>query len=282
MPIIFKNVHHTYAPKTPFQFVALKDINLSIKPDSFTAIIGHTGSGKSTLIQHMNALLIPTQGTIEVNKVTIEANKTPKKVKLLRRYAGLVFQFPEYQLFEETVEKDVMFGPLNFGIKTVEAKRIAHEMLAKVGIDEKFYQRSPFELSGGERRRVAIAGILAIQPKVLILDEPTAGLDPQGALMMMQLFQQLHREGLTIIFVTHDMNLVYQYATDVVVMKDGTIIKQATPNELFIEKNNDFPFETPLLIQLIQSLNEQGLTLPLDRIHNLSDFFTEYNKRKLR
>lgn len=216
MSITFKEVEHIYSENTPFAYHALKGVNLNIKDKSFTAIIGQTGSGKSTLIQHINALLLPTSGSINIGEYLITKTNKPNKLKLLRQKAGLVFQFPEYQLFEETIEKDIIFGPMNFGIKESEAKQIARKVLKIVGLDESYLNKSPFDLSGGQKRRVAIAGILAMDPNILILDEPTAGLDPQGTNEMMNLFKQINDSGKTIILVTHDMNHVLQYCDEVV------------------------------------------------------------------
>ena len=177
MSITFKEVEHTYSENTPFSYHALKGIDLNIKTGSMTALIGHTGSGKSTLIQHINALLLPTAGEIKVDDILITATDKPETLKPLRKKAGLVFQFPEYQLFEETILKDIIFGPKNFGVNEEEAIEIAKETLELVGLDESYLEKSPFDLSGGQKRRVAIAGILAMNPDILILDEPTAGLD---------------------------------------------------------------------------------------------------------
>ena len=194
MPIRFNDVFYTYLEKTPFRAEALHGVNLEIKEGSFTCIVGHTGSGKSTLVQQLNGLLIPTSGVVEVNEFRVEnKHKSLKKLHNLRKEVGIVFQFARYQLFEETNEDDVAFGPLNFGVKKEEALKIAHECLKTVGIDESLFMRSPFEISGGQRRRVAIAGILALQPKILVLDEPTAGLDPQGAREILKLFEELCR-----------------------------------------------------------------------------------------
>lgn len=272
MPIKVEHVYHVYSQKTPFQFEALQDVSLTIKDHSFTTIIGHTGSGKSTLIQHLNALLLPTSGSLTVNHILIKANQAPKQVKALRQYAGLVFQFPEAQLFEETVLQDVMFGPLNFGKSKAEATALANQALTQVGLNESFASRSPFELSGGERRRVAIAGILAMQPQVLILDEPTAGLDPEGAAAMMQLFTNLHQQGFTIVMVTHDMELVYQYATDVIVMEAGQVKVQTTPFDLFFGKPQLNHFREPALITFLKACQQQGQTLPIEKIRRLADY----------
>ena len=212
MPIKVDNLFYTYLPKTPNQTIALKGISFNIPDHSFVAFLGQTGSGKSTLMQNINALLVPQSGSIEVDEFKVAPNKRKNKnIKQLRKHVGLVFQFPEYQLFVETVEKDVAFGPKNFGDKNEEALKKAHDALISVGLNEKYFKRSPFELSGGERRRVAIAGILAINPDILILDEPTAGLDANGADAIMSLVKKMHENGKTIILVTHDMELVMKY-----------------------------------------------------------------------
>jgi energy-coupling factor transport system ATP-binding protein len=272
MPIKLHHVFHIYSQKTPFQFEALQDVSLVIEEKSFTAIIGHTGSGKSTLIQHLNALLLPTSGELEVNGITIRANQLPKSVKKIRQYAGVVFQFPEAQLFEERVMDDVMFGPLNFGKTKNEAREAAQVALFQVGLDSTFFDRSPFELSGGERRRVAIAGILAMQPKVLILDEPTAGLDPEGASNMMALFRNLHQQGMTIILVTHDMELVLKFATQVIVMEQGKIIAQTSPQSLFYGHQQSESFIKPPLVQLIEKLRKKGKKITSKQERSLTDF----------
>ena len=201
MPINFHDVSFIYNRKSPLEYEALKDVSLDIENGSFVALVGRTGCGKSTLIQHINALLNPTSGEVKVDDFcnSSDKKKRTKKTKELRRHVGLVFQFPEYQLFEDTVEKDVAYGPKNFGMKGPEALEEAHKALRMVGLDESFDKRSPLELSGGEKRRVAIAGILAYRPSYLIIDEPTAGLDPAGALALMDLFEKIHQEGTTII-----------------------------------------------------------------------------------
>ncbi|MGX7108744.1 energy-coupling factor ABC transporter ATP-binding protein [Facklamia miroungae] len=234
MSIVFEQVDFTYSPGTPFEVPVLKGIDLEIPEGEVTAIIGHTGSGKSTLIQHLNVLLKPTKGKLIIDGREITAESKDKNLKALRKKIGVVFQFPETQLFEETVLKDVMFGPQNFGVSKEEAEKIAREMLTLVGIDEELFERSPFDLSGGQMRRVAIAGVLALQPEVLILDEPTAGLDPLGQITMLEMFMQLQKEHhLSLILVTHQMDDVAKYADNVVVLEKGQIVKQGSPSEVF-------------------------------------------------
>lgn len=265
MPITFEKLTHIYNSNSPFPYAALQEINLEIKEGIFTAIIGETGSGKSTLVQHLNALLLPTTGVMHVDDFVVTPNKKENKnLKQLRKKVGLVFQFPEYQLFEETIMKDVSFGPINFGMSEEEAKIRAREVLEIVGLDESYLERSPFDLSGGQKRRVAIAGILAADPDVLVLDEPTAGLDPQGAYDMMQLFKKLNEEyGKTIIMVTHDMEHVLHYCHEVIIMKAGQIERQCSVKDFFkdlkfLETMNITP---PNIIQTRMLLKEKGITL---------------------
>ena len=263
MSITFKEVEHIYSENTPFAYHALKRVNLKITDQSFTAIIGQTGSGKSTLIQHINALLLPTSGSINIDEYLITATDKPSKLKPLRKKAGLVFQFPEYQLFEETIEKDIIFGPMNFGVSEEEAKKIAHNVLKTVGLDESYLNKSPFDLSGGQKRRVAIAGILAMNPDILILDEPTAGLDPQGTNEMMSLFKRINESGKTIILVTHDMNHVLQYCDEVVVMNHGKVEKHDTVTNIFKDSEylNSLGIDLPIITNFIIKLNNQGFNL---------------------
>ncbi|QUN12672.1 energy-coupling factor transporter ATPase [Clostridium sp. C1] len=263
MSITFKEVEHTYSADTPFAYHALKGVNLNIKKGSMTALIGHTGSGKSTLIQHINALLLPTSGQVQIEDILITATNKPSSLKPLRKKAGLVFQFPEYQLFEETILKDIIFGPKNFGVSEEEAIKIAKDMIQLVGLDESYLERSPFDLSGGQKRRIAIAGILAMNPDILILDEPTAGLDPQGAKEMLQLFKKVNQEGKTVILVSHDMNQVLEYCDDVVVMNHGHVEKHVTVNELFKETDylTSLSIDLPIITSFILKLNENGFHL---------------------
>lgn len=234
MQITIKDLEHRYQANTPFERVALFDVNMLIPQNSYTAIIGHTGSGKSTLLQHLNGLLRPTKGSIQVGDITLQANKKEKNIKSIRKKVGIVFQFPEHQLFDETVEKDVCFGPINFGVPEDEAKRRAKEALQMVGLPDKYLEASPFDLSGGQMRRVAIAGVLAMQPEVLVLDEPTAGLDPRGRKEIMDLFYKLHKEqNLTTILVTHSMEDAARYADTIMVMNKGAVGLKGTPREIF-------------------------------------------------
>lgn len=229
---------HVYGQGTPNEYVGLDDLNLEFAEGKMTAIIGQTGSGKSTMVQHLNALLLPTSGTVYILDRTIKADEKPKGLKSLRGDVGLVFQFPEYQLFEETVLKDVSFGPKNFGCTEEEAEKKAKEALKLVGFDESLYERSPLELSGGQKRRVAIAGILAMDPKVLVLDEPTAGLDPLGTRDMMRLFSAINKAGRTVLIVTHDMEQVYGYCDEVVVISKGKCLSHQTVKEFFKDSSS--------------------------------------------
>lgn len=263
MSITFKEVEHIYSENTPFAYHALKGVNLDIKSGSMTALIGHTGSGKSTLIQHINALLLPTAGEIQIEDILITATDKPETLKPLRKKAGLVFQFPEYQLFEETILKDIIFGPKNFGIQEEEAIEIAKESLKLVGLDESYLEKSPFDLSGGQKRRVAIAGILAMNPDILILDEPTAGLDPQGAKEMLSLFKKINQAGKTVIIVSHDMNQVLEYCDEVIVMNKGKVERHETVDEIFKETEylSSLSIDLPTITSFILQLNQCGFQI---------------------
>lgn len=272
MSITCKSLGYIYGQGTPFEYTALHEVNLQINQGSFTAIIGQTGSGKSTLIQHMNALLIPTSGEIIVDDYCITATERPESLKQLRQKAGLVFQFPEYQLFEETIEKDIMFGPLNFGKSEEEAKEIARKVINVVGLNENYLDKSPFSLSGGQKRRIAIAGILAMDPDILVLDEPTAGLDPQGTKEMMDLFKRINQSGKTVIIVTHDMNHVLHYCDHVVVMNKGKVEKKGTVKEIFQDSDylHQLGITLPLITDTIIRLNKEGFHLDA-AINNIED-----------
>ncbi|MEG2937843.1 MAG: energy-coupling factor ABC transporter ATP-binding protein [Vagococcus sp.] len=234
MDIKFEQVDFTYQPHSPFEQRVLFDINLEIPSNRYTAIVGHTGSGKSTLLQHLNALLKPTKGQVTIGDRVITPETDNKNLKPIRKKVGIVFQFPESQLFDETVGQDIAFGPKNFGVSDEEAEKLAREMLDLVGLDESYMDRSPFDLSGGQMRRVAIAGVLAMEPEVVILDEPTAGLDPRGRKDIMEMFYRLHKEkGINIILVTHLMDDVAEYADYMVVLEKGKIHKKGAPREIF-------------------------------------------------
>lgn len=233
MGITLENVSFTYQEGTPLASTALSDISLTIEDGSYTALIGHTGSGKSTILQLLNGLLVPSQGSVRVFDTLITSTSKNKDIRQIRKQVGLVFQFAENQIFEETVLKDVAFGPQNFGVSEEDAEKIAREKLALVGIDESLFNRSPFELSGGQMRRVAIAGILAMEPAILVLDEPTAGLDPLGRKELMNLFKKLHQSGMTIVLVTHLMDDVAEYANQVYVMEKGSLVKFGKPSDVF-------------------------------------------------
>lgn len=234
MDIKLQHVEYRYSAGTPFERFALKDVSFDIPEGTFLAVIGHTGSGKSTLLQHLNALLQPTSGQVKIGENVIEAGKKNKNLKPIRQKVGIVFQFPEHQLFEETVEKDICYGPINFGVPEEEAKRRARLAAKKVGLPEDVLQKSPFDLSGGQMRRVAIAGVLAMEPEVLVLDEPTAGLDPRGRREIMDLFYKLHQEKkMTTILVTHSMEDAALYADEIVIMHQGKLARKGKPEEIF-------------------------------------------------
>ena len=299
MSISTKDLCYTY--QSSFEFHALKNVNLELEDHCFLALVGETGSGKSTLVQNLNGLLTPTSGEIKMGNYVIrvidskrqlidlslskeEVNTLRKKkrekqfeLKKLRKYAGLVFQFPEYQLFEESVLKDVMFGPKNFGIKDEEAKKLAIEALKSCNIDSSYFSRSPFELSGGEKRRVAIAGILALDPEVLVLDEPTAGLDPQGEKEMMALFEKIYESGKSVIIVTHNMDLVLKYARTVVVMSKGEVVKKGDPLDVFVDEEllKNVAIEPPYVIKVALALKEKGIDIDLTKVKDIPSLAKE-------
>ena len=264
MSIHFQNVSYTYQAGTPFEGRALFDVNLDIVDGSYTAFIGHTGSGKSTIMQLLNGLLLPTTGKVTVAGKEITSQSKNKDIKPIRKQVGLVFQFPESQLFEETVLKDVAFGPQNFGVSQKEAEALAREKLTLVGISEELFGKNPFELSGGQMRRVAIAGILAMQPDILVLDEPTAGLDPKGRKELMSLFKSLHQSGMTIVLVTHLMDDVADYADFVYVLEAGKIILSGQPKAIFqhIDLLKEKQLGVPKVTAFAQRLAKQGFDLP--------------------
>ena len=261
MDIRFKQVGFAYQAGTPFEMRALHDVTFSVKDSSYVAIIGHTGSGKSTILQHLNALLKPTEGIVELGDKIIDSTTGNKDLKPLRKKVGIVFQFPEAQLFEETVEKDIAFGPKNFGVSEEEALNIAAEVVKTVGLPEEVLKKSPFDLSGGQMRRVAIAGVLAMKPEVLVLDEPTAGLDPKGRLEMMEMFYKLNKEqNMTIVLVTHQMNDVSDYADHVIVIESGNVVKEGSPKEVFSDASwlLEKQLGVPTTLAFVEKLKEKG------------------------
>ncbi|MEZ7513556.1 energy-coupling factor ABC transporter ATP-binding protein [Bacillus sp. FSL W8-0920] len=280
MDITIKELEHRYQMKTPFERLALYDVNASIQEGSYVAVIGHTGSGKSTLLQHLNGLLKPTKGSIALGDTILQANKKQKDLKSLRKKVGIVFQFPEHQLFEETIIKDICFGPMNFGVPQEKAEAKAKEMLKLVGLPESLLSRSPFELSGGQMRRVAIAGVLAMEPEVLVLDEPTAGLDPRGRKEIMDMFYELHQKAnLTTILVTHSMEDAAHYADQMIVMHKGTVKATGTPRELFANRTDmsSFGLDLPETIKFQQTVEEKlGITFsrPLLTMDEMAEALT--------
>ena len=275
MGITLKNVSYTYQAGTPFEGPALFDVDLEIKDGSYTALIGHTGSGKSTILQLLNGLLTPSVGSVTVNDIEITATSVNKDIKQVRKKVGLVFQFAESQVFAETVLDDVAFGPQNFGVSKEEAECLAREKLLLVGISEDLFSRSPFELSGGQMRRVAIAGILAMEPEVLVLDEPTAGLDPAGRKELMEIFQGLHEDGMTIVLVTHLMDDVANFADTTYVLEKGHLVKSGSPKDIFqdVEFMEKIQLGVPKITKFAQGLVEKGLNLP-----NLPITITEFKE----
>ena len=261
MGITLENVSFTYQEGSPLSSSALADVSLTIEDGSYTALIGHTGSGKSTILQLLNGLLVPSKGSVRVFDTVITPTSTNKEIRQIRKQIGLVFQFAENQIFEETVLKDVAFGPQNFGVSEEEAKKIAREKLALVGIDESLFERSPFELSGGQMRRVAIAGMLAMEPTVLVLDEPTAGLDPLGRKELMTLFKKLHLSGMTIVLVTHLMDDVAEYADQVYVMEKGRLVKSGKPSDVFqdVASMENVQLGVPKITAFCKRLADRGV-----------------------
>jgi len=266
MPIKIKNLTHIYMQGTPFEATALQDINLEISDGEFVGIIGHTGSGKSTLIQHLNGLLKPTNGTVIINDIRID--KDSRNLKEVRRQVGLVFQYPEHQLFEETIYQDIAFGPKNLGLSPEEIDNRVREAMTLVGLDfDSLKDRSPFELSGGQRRRVAIAGVLAMKPNILILDEPTAGLDPRGRDEILGQIKEFHEKfGITIILVSHSMEDIARLVDRIIVMNKGRIALSGTPKEVFrhADELEAMGLGIPQITRLMRMLREKGMDVPDD------------------
>ncbi|MBR4067557.1 MAG: energy-coupling factor transporter ATPase [Clostridia bacterium] len=266
MPIQIEHLTHTYMPGSPFSAVALRDISLTIEDGELIGLLGHTGSGKTTLVQHLNGLIKPTEGKVIVDGLDLTAKET--SLLEVRRKVGLVFQYPEYQLFEETVAKDIAFGPKNLGLSDEEIDQRVRTAMEKVGLDyDEIADRSPFDLSGGQMRRVAIAGVLAMQPKVLVLDEPTAGLDPAGRRSILEMIRQLHAAGgLTVIMVSHSMDDISTLATRLIVMSKGELALTGTPREVFCQRElmASIGLGVPQAAELAYQLREAGFELPDD------------------
>ena len=271
MPITVQNLVHIYSKNGPFERTAINDVSFSVNEGEFIGLIGHTGSGKSTLIQHLNGLIKPHSGSVIIDGTDI----TEKGVRMkdIRSKVGIVFQYPEYQLFEETVYKDIAFGPLNIGKTIDETDKIVHNVIKLVGLGEHVLQKSPFELSGGEKRRVAIAGVLAMEPKYLILDEPTSGLDPLGRKNILNLVSSLHKENnITIILVSHSMEDIARVADRVMVMDNGNLVMFDTVSKVFsnVEKLKEIGLDVPEITRVVYGLKKKGIDLG-DNIYTVED-----------
>lgn len=304
MKIEVKNLIHVFNKKTPLVFSALNGVNATIEQGEYIGIIGQTGSGKTTFIEHLNALLLPDGGSIEwffknqkidkktkkpieefmdYAKIVPSRRKKVKKAKDIRRRVGIVFQFAEYQLFKSTIEDDIIFGPMSFGTPKEEAKERAKKYLKVVGLDEEFLKRSPFDLSGGQKRRVAIAGILAMELDILVVDEPTAGLDPVGVVEILEIFKKLHQMGKTIINVTHDLDNILEYSKRVFLFKDGKIVRDGDTYEILRDTKFlvDNSMQPPKLFDFITSLEEKGLKVPkVTSINELAFFLNKWREKK--
>ena len=281
MAIKFKSLSFIYNKNMPYAHKALDDIDLEINEGVITAIIGETGSGKSTLVEHLNALLLPTSGSLEILDYELVADRKIKCLKPLRKDVGLVFQFSEYQLFEETILKDVAFGPLNFGYSPEEATKRAKDALQLLNIPENLYEKSPLEISGGQKRRVAIAGILACDPKIIVLDEPTAGLDPKGAKQLIELFIDLNKTmKKTIILVTHDNEMVYNYADETVLLSKGKVVYHGPTLKLFNDTDmiKEYGLLEPQIVTFRNLLIEKGFKLS-DNARTLDKLSEEIRKQ---
>ncbi len=282
MAITFENVYYQY--KNEDKNYSLNDITFDLEGHFFAGVIGETGSGKSTLIQHINALLRPSKGLVKIDDFTVQVQnkKKLKKIKELRKKVGVVFQFPEYQLFEDTVLKDVAFGPKNFNVSKEDAIKKAKKALKMVGIDESYYEKSPFELSGGERRKVAIAGIIAIEPEILVLDEPCAGLDPKSSSEMMELFLNLYNQGLSLIMVSHNMDIVLKYCTKCLVLNRGKLLYNLKPTEFFYNEMylNTAKINEPNLLYYVKMALKKNYKLDVNNIKDISSFILELKRCK--
>lgn len=301
MSIELNNICFFYGAKTPYQVTALENVNLKIDKGNFLGIVGHTGSGKSTLVQHLNGLLNPTFGSFKYSEEGQEIysiNREPKldkkgrfiyykdkknpKLKDLRKHIGLVFQFPEYQLFETDVLTDVMYGPKNFGMSESEARQAAVDALKMVGINESYFTRSPFELSGGEKRKIAIAGIIASKPKYLVLDEPTAGLDPMAEYNMLRLFREIGRNGTTIVLITHNMDIVLKFCDRLIVVDNAKIVQDGEPLKIFQDSEfiNSSSLEAPYVLKVCNELIKNGLALDIKNVKDIKSLAREIKRVK--
>lgn len=269
MSLELKHVSHIYQEGSAKESYALRDICLNVNEGEFLGIAGHTGSGKSTLIQHFNGLLKPTSGEVIVDGVNINGKEAKKELKALRMQVGIVFQYPEYQLFEETVERDIAFGPRNLGLSDVEVQHRVEEAMDLLKLSKKLRKKSPFDLSGGQKRKIAIAGVLAMKPKYLILDEPTAGLDPKGREEFLELTAELHRCGQTIVMVSHSMDDIARYAQRMIVLEHGTICLEGSPQKVFSNSEilEQIGLGVPTLTRLLLELKAKGWDVRTDLFH---------------
>lgn len=280
MSIKFNDVTYVYQKGTPFEYEALHQINTEFEPGHYYAIIGQTGSGKSTLIQHFNGLLKPSYGTVALDDLILKAKTKDKAIRPMRQRVGLVFQFPESQLFEDSVEREILFGPKNFNMNLDKVKDYAYRLLMKLGFDRDVMNKSPFQMSGGQMRKIAIVSILAMDPDIIVLDEPTAGLDPHSRKQVMGLLKQLQQEGKTIVLVTHDMNDVAQYADRIKVLQQGTLVYEGTPRALFSdsERINDFSLDLPDIVQLQRDFEHKHQTKLSDTALTDEEFIELYRE----
>lgn len=284
MKITFDQVTYDYSIKTPYQYRALNQVSTTFIESKFYAIVGQTGSGKSTLIQHLNAILKPTEGQLKIGDTNITKKTKSKKLAPVRKKVGIVFQFAEHQLFEDTVEKDIIFGPLNYGTDKEVAIQKAESLMDLLSMDRSLLKKSPFELSGGQKRRIAIAGVLAMEPEILVLDEPTVGLDPKGQHDMMELFNDIHENlGITVILISHQMDIVLKYADEVKVIKAGEIVAEDKPVNIFTNKEllNQTHLEPPNIIKLQQAV-EAKYNMKFDQIATSEEMFKDMYEKQVK
>ncbi|MGL5205488.1 MAG: energy-coupling factor transporter ATPase [Metamycoplasmataceae bacterium] len=279
MKIIIKNISQEFLSGINNKFKAIDSISAEINQGEFIGVIGHTGSGKTTFIEHLNALLIPSEGEIIIDgKVIKKSWRKIKNIKDIRKKIGIVFQFAEYQLFEETIEKDIIFGPITMGATNEEAKAIAREVIEEVGLSVDYLEKSPFQLSGGQKRRVALAGIMAMKPDFLVFDEPTAGLDPAGAKDILELFKWMNENGKTIIIVTHDLDNVLEYTNRTMMLGNGKLLKDGSTIDVLEDTNFllESGLEPPKLLAFANELRKRGM--PIGKVKTIDDLANEINK----